>query len=169
MNHWKIESLLSPLPRFTNEWQNLLLKIKRIILNIFRKTNTSVTSILFYGGPIFSAELNTNILNSSIDYILSTKTPTYSIHLLITYFLQKHQHTQFVYWLHTIYKKAWICSLFGTCEKQLLPITNVCKDFCNKFIILRNVLVKDLTKIAYLRVINFYIKLVQSQIFLIIC
>ena len=27
----------------------------------------------FHGNPSFSAELNTNILNSSIDYILSTK------------------------------------------------------------------------------------------------
>ena len=60
--------------RFTNKRQNLLLKIERIIPNFFRKTDASITSILLYGDPSFSAELNTSILNSSIDYILSTKT-----------------------------------------------------------------------------------------------
>ena len=60
-------------PRFTNEKQNLLLKIERIIPDIFRKTDTSITSILLYGDPSFSAELNTNILSLSMDYILCTK------------------------------------------------------------------------------------------------
>ena len=60
-------------PRFTNESQYLLLRIEKIIPDIFRKTNSSITSILLYDGPIFSAELNTNILNSSTDYILSSK------------------------------------------------------------------------------------------------
>ena len=56
-------------PRFTNERQNLLLKIERIIPSIVRKTDTSITSVLLYGDQSFSAELTTNILNSSIDYI----------------------------------------------------------------------------------------------------
>ena len=60
-------------PRFTNERQNLLLKIERIIPDILIKDDTNITSILLYGDPSFSAELNTNILNVSIDYILSTK------------------------------------------------------------------------------------------------
>ena len=60
-------------PRFTNERQNLLLKIERIMPDISRKTDTSITSALLYGVPSFSAELNTSILNLSIDYILSTK------------------------------------------------------------------------------------------------
>ena len=38
-------------PRFTNERQNLLLKIERIILAISRKTDTSIASILLYGDP----------------------------------------------------------------------------------------------------------------------
>ena len=59
-------------PRFTNEMQNLP-KVESIIPNNFRKTGTSITSIILYGDPSFSAELNTNILNLSIDYILSTK------------------------------------------------------------------------------------------------
>ena len=60
-------------PRFTNERQNLLLKIERIIPDILIKDDTNITSILLYGDPSFSAELNTNILNLSTDYILSTK------------------------------------------------------------------------------------------------
>ena len=60
-------------PRFTNERQNLLLKIERIIPDIFRKTDTSITSILLYENPSFSTELYTNTLNSSIDHISSTK------------------------------------------------------------------------------------------------
>ena len=60
-------------PRFANEKQNLLLKIETSIPGIFRKAGTSVTSIIFYGNPNFLAELNTNILNSSIDYILTAK------------------------------------------------------------------------------------------------
>ena len=60
-------------PSFTNEGKNLLLKIERIIPDIFRKTDTSITSIILYGNPSISAEVNTHILKSSIDYILSTK------------------------------------------------------------------------------------------------
>ena len=60
-------------PRFTNERQNLLLKNERIIYNIWRKTDTSITSILLYGDSNFSAELSTNITNLSIYYILSTR------------------------------------------------------------------------------------------------
>ena len=40
-------------PRFTNERQNLLLKIERIIPDIFRKTNTSITSIQCTENHIF--------------------------------------------------------------------------------------------------------------------
>ena len=61
-------------PRFTNERQSLLLKIEAIIPEtFFRKTDPSITSTLLSGDPSFSAEFNTNILNSSIDYILPTK------------------------------------------------------------------------------------------------
>ena len=60
-------------PRFTNEWQNLLLKIERIIPGIFRKTDISITSIPLYGDQSFSAELNTDLLTLSIDFILFTK------------------------------------------------------------------------------------------------
>ena len=42
-----------------------------IIPNISRKTDTSITSIFPYGDPSFSAEVNTNILSLSTDYILS--------------------------------------------------------------------------------------------------
>ena len=44
-----------------------------IIPDISRKTDTSITSILLYGDPSFSAEDNTNILNLSTDYTLSLK------------------------------------------------------------------------------------------------
>ena len=53
----------------------LFISIQNISRSIpVRKTNTSITSILLYGDPNFLAELNTNILNLSINYILSTKT-----------------------------------------------------------------------------------------------
>ena len=42
-----------------------------IISGISRKTDTKITSILLYDDPSFSAEVNTNIPNLSIDYILS--------------------------------------------------------------------------------------------------
>ena len=68
LNHFFLQC-----PRFTNERQNLLLKIEKNIPAISKKTDTSITSILLYDDPSFSAELNTNILNLSIDCILSTK------------------------------------------------------------------------------------------------
>ena len=49
------------------------LKIERIIPDICRKSDTSITSILLSGNPSFSAELNSTLLNSSIDYILSDR------------------------------------------------------------------------------------------------
>ena len=53
----------------------LFISVQNISRSIpVRKTNTSITSILLYGDPNFLAELNTNILNLSINYILSTKT-----------------------------------------------------------------------------------------------
>ena len=53
----------------------LFISIQNISRSIpVRKTNTSITSILLYGDPNFLTELNTNILNLSINYILSTKT-----------------------------------------------------------------------------------------------
>lgn len=67
LNHLFLHS-----PRFTNEKQNLLLKMERIISNISEKTDTIITSKLFHGNPSFSAELNTNIPNSSTDYVLTT-------------------------------------------------------------------------------------------------
>ena len=60
-------------PRFTNERQNFLLKSERIVPDILRKADTSITPILLYGDRSFSAEFNTNILSSSIDHISSTK------------------------------------------------------------------------------------------------
>lgn len=60
-------------PRFSNERQNLLPKIERIILDIFRKSDVSITLRLLYGDPSFSTEVNTNIINSSTDYISSAK------------------------------------------------------------------------------------------------
>ena len=59
--------------RFTNERQNLLLKIERIIPEVFRKTDTSITSTLLCGDPSFSANF----------------TPTYSVYLLTAYYWQE--------------------------------------------------------------------------------
>ena len=50
------------------------IKLKSIILVTITDGNrSSITSILSHDSPIFSAELNTNILDSYIDYILFTK------------------------------------------------------------------------------------------------
>ena len=68
LNHFFLHCL-----RFTNESQNLLLKIKGIIPDVYRKTDASIISILLYGDRSFLAELTTNILNLSIDYTLSTE------------------------------------------------------------------------------------------------
>ena len=69
------DTLIEPChcPRFTNERQNLLLKIERIISDIFGKIIAGIISILLYDDPSFSAEFDINILNLSIDLILSTK------------------------------------------------------------------------------------------------
>ena len=67
LNHLFLHS-----PRFTNKKKNLLLKMERIISDISEKTDTIITSKLFHGNPSFSAELNTNIPNSSTDYVLTT-------------------------------------------------------------------------------------------------
>ena len=68
LNHLFLHS-----PWFIHNRQKPLLKIERIIHDIFSKTDTSITSTLLFSNPSFSVELNTNIINSSIDYILSTK------------------------------------------------------------------------------------------------
>ena len=68
MNHFFLHY-----PRFSDEKENVLLKVERIIPDILRKTETNITSTLPHGDPRFSAELNTNIPNLSIDYNLSTK------------------------------------------------------------------------------------------------
>ena len=63
--------------RFANKKQNLLLKIERMVPDIFRKTNTSITSMLLNGNPSFSADLK----------------PIYSIYLLTTYYPRKRSET----------------------------------------------------------------------------
>ena len=57
--------------RFTYKKQNLLLKIERMVPDIFRKTNTSITSMIL--NPSFSADLK----------------PIYSIYLLTKYYPRK--------------------------------------------------------------------------------
>ena len=69
---------------FFSTAQDSLMKSKTFFLRLkgsspkilelqYYSITSSITSILLYGNPSFSAELNTNILNLSIDYILSTK------------------------------------------------------------------------------------------------
>ena len=59
--------------RVTNERQNFLLKIESISPNIFRKTDTSITSTLLYGDHVFQLNL----------------TPAYSIYPLTTFYPRK--------------------------------------------------------------------------------
>ena len=60
-------------PTYTNEKMNLLNKIKSINWIVFEFSDAVVTKILLFGDNALGDSSNTLILNSTIDYILSTK------------------------------------------------------------------------------------------------
>ena len=60
-------------PTNTNERMTLLNKIKRINCSLLEFSDTVVTKILLFGDNTLSDASNTLILNSTIDYIISTK------------------------------------------------------------------------------------------------
>ena len=66
-----------------------------VIPDISRKTNSSITSIIFYVDPSFSAEVDLSI---------------YTIN-----------YTQFIFWLRIIHKKVWIYSFY----RDLIRILNL--------------------------------------------
>ena len=60
-------------PTYTNERMTLLNKIKSINCSILEFSDAVVTKILLFGDNTLSDSCNTLILNSTIDYIISTK------------------------------------------------------------------------------------------------
>ena len=58
---------------YAKEKMNLLNKIKSIICRILEFSDAVVTKILLFGDNTLSDSCNTLILNSTIDYIISTK------------------------------------------------------------------------------------------------
>ena len=60
-------------PTHTNERMTLLNKIKSINCSILEFSDAAVTKILVFGDNTVRNFSNTLILNSTIDYILSTK------------------------------------------------------------------------------------------------
>ena len=60
-------------PTYTNERMTLLNKIKSINCSILEFSDAVVTKILPFGDNALSDSSNTLILNSTVDYIISTK------------------------------------------------------------------------------------------------
>ena len=58
---------------FTNERLTLLNKIKGINCSILESSDAAVTKILLFGDNTLSSSSNTIILNSTIEYIISTQ------------------------------------------------------------------------------------------------
>ena len=60
-------------PTYTNERLTLLNKIKSINCSILESSDAAVTKILLFGDNTLSNSYNTLILNSTIEYIISTQ------------------------------------------------------------------------------------------------
>ena len=60
-------------PTYTNERLTLLNKIKSINCSILESSDAAVTKILLFGDNTLSSSSNTIILNSTIEYIISTQ------------------------------------------------------------------------------------------------
>ena len=60
-------------PTYTNERLTLLNKIKNINCSILVSSNAALTKILLFGNNTLSISSNTLILNSTIEYIISTQ------------------------------------------------------------------------------------------------
>ena len=63
-------SLFPPLPNFLAERNSLLEKITHIDRNIFYEADATT---LIFGNPKYSNEVNLQILNAGIDFILTPK------------------------------------------------------------------------------------------------
>ena len=60
-------------PAYTNEILPLLNKVERINCSILESSDAAVTKTLVFGDNILSNSSNTIILNSTIEYIISTQ------------------------------------------------------------------------------------------------
>ena len=60
-------------PTYTNERLTLLNKIKSVNCSILESSDAAVTKILLFGDNTLSNSSNTLILNSTIEYIISTQ------------------------------------------------------------------------------------------------
>ena len=61
-------------PSYTNERLTLLNNIKSINCSILDSSDAAVTKILLFGDNTLSNSSNTLILNSTVEYIISTQT-----------------------------------------------------------------------------------------------
>ena len=60
-------------PNFLTERNTLLNKINNIGSNILNQADATITKTLLFGNPKYSNEINLQILNASIDFILTSK------------------------------------------------------------------------------------------------
>ena len=60
-------------PNYNTERNALLNNIRQIVPNILNHSDSQITKILLFGDNSFKIEVNTNILNASINYLISTR------------------------------------------------------------------------------------------------
>ena len=60
-------------PNLSTERNTFLSKIKNIDNNILQQNDNSICKTLLFGNPAYNDLTNTNILNATIDYILTSK------------------------------------------------------------------------------------------------
>ena len=60
-------------PNFLTERNTLLNKITNIDSNILNQADTTITKTLLFGNSKYSNEINLQILNASVDFILTSK------------------------------------------------------------------------------------------------
>ena len=73
-------------PTYTNERLTLLNKIKSINCSISESSDATMTKILLFGDNTLRSSSNTLILNSTIEYIISTQ----RLHLNSRIIIEKH-------------------------------------------------------------------------------
>ena len=59
-------------PNYDVEWNALLNNIRRIAPNILNQNDSQIAHVLLFGDASLNSEINTSILNSTIDYFFAT-------------------------------------------------------------------------------------------------
>ena len=58
---------------FSNERMVLLNQIRQIDFNILERENSEITQVLLFGDPSYNNNINTLILNATIEFLVSSK------------------------------------------------------------------------------------------------